>query len=208
MVQGELEDLIGDGQQCALVLLDMTKRAIRSGLFSNTGGSEDAGQLIVSAPTLHLEGGRIQALAADNSQGNAGSLEVRVGRLTLTGGAQISTTTRSKGRGGQLTVTATDAITIVGADSEGNSSALFSNTGGSGDAGQLIVSAPTLHLEGGRIQALAADNSQGNAGSLRGAGGALDPHRRGPDQRRYPGGGTWRAADRHRHRCDHDRWRR
>ena len=137
-----------------------------SGLFSDTGGSGDAGQLIVSAPTLHLEGGRIQAVAEANSQGNAGSLEVRVGRLTLSGGARIDTTTRSKGSGGQLTVTASDAITIVGTDSEGNPSALFSNTGGGGDAGQLIVSAPTLHLEGGRIQALAADNSQGNAGDL------------------------------------------
>ena len=77
-----------------------------------------------------------------------------MGSLTLTEGAQISVATRSMGQGGQLTVAATDAITIVGTES-----GLFSNTGGSGDAGQLMVSAPTLRMEGGRIQALAAENS-------------------------------------------------
>ena len=60
--------------------------------------------------------------------GNAGSLEVQVGGLTLSGGAQLSTRTLGPGRGGDLSVTATDAIVISGRDSQGQPSGLFSDT--------------------------------------------------------------------------------
>ena len=136
-----------------------------SGLSSNTSGSGDTGSLFVSAPTLRMQdGGFIQAGAGSliAGSGNAGSLEVDVGRLTLSGGAQLSS-------GGALRVTATDAITISGRDSQGQPSELSSNTSGSGDTGSLFVSAPTLRMQdGGFIRAGAGSliAGSGNAGSL------------------------------------------
>ena len=65
-------------------------------------------------PTLTMDDGHIQAGTVSGSGGNAGGAEVRVGSLTLTGGAQIDTNTRGSGRGGDLTVSATDAIAIHG----------------------------------------------------------------------------------------------
>ena len=129
-----------------------------SGLFSGTFGRGDAGALFVKAPTLRMEdGGLMQAGGiTDRSlgSGNAGPLEVQVGRLTLSGGAQLSTRTLGPGRGGDLSVTATDAIFISGRDSQGQPSGLFSDTFGSGDAGSLFVKAPTLRMEdGGLMQA-------------------------------------------------------
>ena len=42
------------------------------------------------------------------------SLDVQVGRLMLTGGAQIDSSTRGAGHGGEVTVAAREAITISG----------------------------------------------------------------------------------------------
>jgi large exoprotein involved in heme utilization and adhesion len=98
-----------------------------------------------------MDEGSIQAIAEPDSHGDAGNIEVRVGRLTLTGGAQISSSTISTGRGGDLTVEATESITIAGEDSEGVPSGLFSGALSLGDGGRLVVSAPTLHMEGGQI---------------------------------------------------------
>lgn len=106
-------------------------------------------------------------LAETYGAGNAGSLEVQVGRLTLTGGAQIDSSTFGAGRGGTVTVMASDAITISGRDSEGDPSGLFSSTFGPGDAGRMAISAPLLIIaDSGAIQAAAAPGRQGNAGDI------------------------------------------
>ena len=83
--------------------------------------------MFVSAPTFTMDDGQIQAGTGEGSRGNAGGAEVRVERLTLTGGAQIDTSTRGSGRGGELRVVATEAISVAGRDSQDNPSGLFSN---------------------------------------------------------------------------------
>jgi large exoprotein involved in heme utilization and adhesion len=133
-----------------------------SGLFSGTFGNGSGGRLFVSTPRLTMEGGLIQAGGFSGSLGNAGNFEVQVGRLTLSGGAQLSSSAFGSGRGGALTVAATEAITISGRDSQGTQSGLFSGTFGRGDAGRLCVSAPTLGLEdGGSITASARGDGRG-----------------------------------------------
>src|SRR5262249_15310205 len=128
-----------------------------SGLFSNAFSLGDAGQIVISAPTptLTMDDGLIQALAAAGSRGNAGGIDVRVGQLTLTGGAQLDSSTSGPGQGGRLNVTAMESIVIAGQDKAGNPSALSSNALGqgknAGDAGDLMVSAPALIMQNGRI---------------------------------------------------------
>jgi large exoprotein involved in heme utilization and adhesion len=145
----------------AITIAGRNQRGNTSGLFSNTFGSGDAGRLVVSALTLTMDGGLIQAIG---EIGNASDIEVRVGRLTLTNGAQIDSRTDSVGRGGQLSVMASEAITIAGEDRAGFPSGLFSNTFGSGDAGRLVVSTPLLTMDDGRI--VANTVGSGHAGSL------------------------------------------
>jgi filamentous hemagglutinin family protein len=120
-----------------------------SGLFSETESSGSGGRLFVSAPTLTMEEGRIRTGSIRGGSGNAGDLDVRVGRLTLIGGAQLSSSALGSGRGGAVTVAATEAITISGRDSQGFPSGLFSTAFGSGDAGRLFVSAPSLSMNNG-----------------------------------------------------------
>ena len=105
-------------------------------------------------------------ISSDTSSGGAaGNIALTMGRLTLTDGAQISSSNRGgTGRGGRLTVTATESITLTGQDSEGFKSGLFSNTNGAGDAGGLLVSTPLLSIDGGRI--VTRTLGEGNAGDL------------------------------------------
>jgi filamentous hemagglutinin family protein len=143
----------------SIAIAGRNREGIRSGLFSNTFSNGDAGRVFVSTPLLTMDAGLIQALAERGSQGNAGDLDVLVGRLTLTGGAQISNSPRGVGDGGRVTVAATESIAIAG-----RNSGLFSQADASGDAGNLLISAPTLRMDGGRIEARTL--GEGNAGNI------------------------------------------
>jgi filamentous hemagglutinin family protein len=175
----------GDGQGGALSVTATDSISIsgrdskgsKSGLFSNALGKGDGGKVSVSASTLTMsDRGVIDAHTAGD--GNAGNVDVQVGTLTLTGGAQIQARsgvaefkegvlifsgTGGPGRGGDVTVRATDAISIAGNDSDGNFSGLFSNTVNKGDGGKLSVSAPVLQDEG-RINA--GTFGEGNGGDI------------------------------------------
>jgi large exoprotein involved in heme utilization and adhesion len=72
------------------------------------------------------------------------------------------------GRGGNLTVTATDSIFIAGQSSEGFLSGLFSSAQiGRGNAGNLGISTPLLTLDaGGEIAAETSSSSRGNGGNI------------------------------------------
>jgi hypothetical protein len=88
-------------------------------------------------------------------------------QLTLTGGAQISSSTLGSGRGGTVTVTATDSVVISSRDSDGVRTGLFSRTAGSGDAGKVMLSAPTVQMEeGGLIQASTTGEGRGGDSTL------------------------------------------
>jgi large exoprotein involved in heme utilization and adhesion len=161
----------------AITITGLGSQAPQTGLFSVTDGNGDAGPLFVSAPTLGIAGGRI--LGRTLGGGDAGSIEVRVGRLTLAEGAQIFNGTGNfvsggaigidgPGRGGNLTVVATDSVTIAGSDAAGFASGLFSNAQfGRGRAGNLTVSTPRLEMSaGGFIGVESLRSSRGDAGNL------------------------------------------
>jgi filamentous hemagglutinin family protein len=156
----------GQGGEITIVANDLIAIAGRgrvgpSGVFSNASGSGDGGRIIISTPTLTMDDGLLQTLTMTGSSGNAGIIDVRAGRLTLTGGAQIDSSTQGPGRGGDVSVVATEATSITGV-----SSALRSNTLSSGDAGRVFVSTPLLTMDArGIIQASTLLGS-GNAGSI------------------------------------------
>jgi filamentous hemagglutinin family protein len=142
-------------------------------IASNTLGSGDAGQVVVSAPAVRLENSRIQAIVDERGTGGGGVVEVQAGTLTLTGGARISASSFGAGQPGRVTVTATEAIRIaesseISGRNEGN---------GTGNA-QVVVTAPTVRLEtGAQIRANAGATSKGGdievqVGTLMLTGGA------------------------------------
>ncbi|MBD2181409.1 filamentous hemagglutinin N-terminal domain-containing protein [Planktothrix sp. FACHB-1355] len=95
----------------------------------------------------------------------AGDLTISTRRLTISNGANASTTTFASGRGGSLTVKATDTLTIDGISGLFTPSALTGTTQGSGDAGNVSVTAGTLIIRNGGL--IAADSlGIGSAGNL------------------------------------------
>src|SRR5262249_38496524 len=93
----------------------------------------------------------------------------------LRGGARISSSTFGAGHGGDVTVQASEALTITGRNATGNLvSGLFSATSGSGTAGRVTVSARALSMGDGIIDARALSGSSGDAGSIVFTAGSLN----------------------------------
>jgi filamentous hemagglutinin family protein len=98
-----------------------------------------------------------------NIQGTAGSIRLDTARLNLSGASLINTASRgSTGAAGNITVNATDAVTISDPGSQ-----LFSGSTefSFGDAGHIFVSAPSVIVEnGGAISTITG--LVGNAGTI------------------------------------------
>jgi filamentous hemagglutinin family protein len=158
-----------------------------SGLVANAleDASGSAGRIVVTTPTLQMDDGVIQAMTL--GKGRAGEIQINVGKLTLTGGALISSSSgatslatealpSATGQGGNVVITATDFVTISGRGGDFPSSVL-TETSGSRNAGHITLSTPILTMEDGRIaSATAGDGRAGDVmlhvGRLRLAGGA------------------------------------
>jgi hypothetical protein len=108
----------------AISIAGRNSAGFKSGLFSTAEGSGDAGRMAIFASTLTMDEGLITTVT--EGVGRGGDLEVKVGRLTLTGGAFIDSSTNGPGLGGTVALTATDAVTISGRDSASVPSRLLS----------------------------------------------------------------------------------
>src|SRR5262249_39016215 len=100
--------------------------------------------------------------------GKAGDIRITAGSLTLTPRAQISSATRGTGQGGDIVVTATQGVTIAGADNIDNDldlAGLFADTRGRGNAGRVAIATPAFTLTGFALISPSTFN-EGNAGSV------------------------------------------
>ncbi len=103
------------------------------------------------------------------ASGNGGSVEITTPRLTLESGGQVSVSTFGDGNAGELIVSASDFVQLIGQDTESNNpSGLFSAVqpgSTEGNGGSIIVSTPRLSiLDGAQIITAALGN--GNGGNL------------------------------------------
>ena len=99
----------------------------------------------------------------ENIQGAAGNILVETARLNLSGGSLFNTTSRgSTGAAGNITVNATDLLTISGFGSQLTSQSVESSFG---DAGDISISAPSVVIENnGHITT--STGLVGNAGTI------------------------------------------
>ncbi len=100
--------------------------------------------------------------------GDAGNLRIATEQLIVQDGAQISSSTFDEGQGGRLTVRASDSVQLIGSSAEGTSSGLFAVTkGGSGAAGDLRISTGRLIVrDGAQVSASNFGTGQGRRGNL------------------------------------------
>ena len=106
-----------------------------------------------------------------NGLQNAGDLNISTRRLLVQDGGQVNVDTRGDGQGGNLTVTASESVEIIGISPNGEFSSVLSvatgrgNFEAEGDSGELRIDTERLILrDGGQISATTFGN--GNAGNL------------------------------------------
>ncbi|MDF5707659.1 MAG: filamentous hemagglutinin N-terminal domain-containing protein [Nostoc sp. S4] len=104
-----------------------------SGLFSETYKSQNAGSITINTAKLRIEGG---ARISTSSEGFYDSL--------------VNQFTPAVGKGGKLTVNASESIELIGTSPNGSKvSGLFSGTQGPGDGGNLTVTTGQLIIKNG-----------------------------------------------------------
>jgi filamentous hemagglutinin family protein len=139
---------------------------------SSTFNQGSGGKIIVNASEL-VEATGIAATgnfasglfsAANESTGEGGRVEVTTKRLVLQDGAQISATTFSRGRGGDVVVNASESVEAIGIVPIG-SSGLFAASQSTGEGGRVEINTGKLILQDG-AQVSATAFSQGNGGNV------------------------------------------
>ena len=118
-------------------------------ISSSTFAGADAGRVLVRAAELTLSGrtplGASGIFAtSQGSGGDAGSVRVKAGNVRVLEGAGISTATFGAGRGGDVVVSAS-GLSISGGPA--GSSFIAAETVGSGDAGNVSVTAAWARLD-------------------------------------------------------------
>jgi filamentous hemagglutinin family protein len=154
---------IGKGGNVS-VTADDVKLTGNARIAAITQGSGDAGNVIVTADSLFIDGMDLgvgsTGIVADVEAGcgNGGNVIVQAHDVKLVAGGLISARTLAEGDGGDVDVTA-DSVLIDGGESAVSAVA---EVGSSGNAGNVSVHAHTLKIvEGGAISSSTSGNGNG-----------------------------------------------
>ncbi|MBW4470620.1 MAG: filamentous hemagglutinin N-terminal domain-containing protein [Stenomitos rutilans HA7619-LM2] len=135
-------------------------------LLTTTSSNGRAGDITVKTPNLQLSGANSGLFAGTTSAGDAGNLTIQPRgngqsvQVNLQDGAQISASTASSGRGGQLTIAAPESITLAG-----NGSIIAAGAGGIGAGGNLSLRTGSLNIQD-QAEVTVSSSGTGTAGSL------------------------------------------
>jgi filamentous hemagglutinin family protein len=138
-----------------------------SQIVSRTFGSGDAGELKVTAQDIEAIGksGLFTINAQKDSTGRGGNLTIKSDRLKLADGAQIASSTFGAGDAGELNVTVQD-IEVIGEGASSTSTLSTSaQKGSTGRGGNLTIKSDRLKLADGAVISSGTFGS-GDAGEL------------------------------------------
>jgi filamentous hemagglutinin family protein len=151
---------------------------------TSTSGRGSGGQLTVNASgsvkligsfqfnNRQIPSSLTSSTAAD---GQAGDLMINTRRLIIQDGAKVSTNSAQRivageiklatGQGGNLTVTASDSVELIGIDKNGSPSSLFASTQGAASAGNLKIATGQLIIRDSAEVTVSSEGT-GDAGNL------------------------------------------
>ncbi|GAA6619859.1 hypothetical protein [Scytonema sp. NUACC26] len=142
-------------------------------VLADTSGSGKGGNLTVNASEsvqiigISVDGQSVSDLSTKTrGRGEAGNVRINTPVLLVKDGAQVSAGTLGAGKGGNLTVNAFKEVQLIGTTTNSQiSSGLFSETQGTGNAGDITIATPVLLIrDGARIDA--GTRNSGNGGNL------------------------------------------
>jgi large exoprotein involved in heme utilization and adhesion len=146
-------------------------------LSATTFGQGDAGDITIMArDSVAFDGVSNTGIpsfagseVAAEGIGQGGDIRITTGKLSVTNGAQLSTTTRGKGNAGNIDITARDTVTFDGVGSHGFN---FNSAAGSevaaegiGQGGDIRITTGSLSLTNGGVISTTT-NGQGDAGNV------------------------------------------
>lgn len=133
----------GNSGSAGRITIDATGDiAVRnSSISSSTLSSQEAGQITINGRNITFTEGRLNSNTL--GAGDAGSIQVTGQSIAFNNSLAFSETNAltNAGRGGQINFTATDSITLQ------NRTDFSSSSNGSGDAGQVELTAPSILFE-------------------------------------------------------------
>jgi filamentous hemagglutinin family protein len=138
-----------DGARVGVDLAGAESTILRNGTSVGTfafGGGR-GGDVLLSSGDVQVDGSRVNTFAF--GAGNAGDIFVSAARLAVTGGGNIGSISFGDGASANITLTATESVTIAGRDAVGTPSLINDETFVTGSAGRISVSAPSLIMEDG-----------------------------------------------------------
>ena len=142
---------------------------------------EGGGDIQVRGDLVELIGFPVSLTNQTLGDKDAGELTINARKLSIKDGAQVLSLTRSKGRGGDLTVNASESVELIGrfipAQGRALSSTLSSSASAKGNAGDITINTAKLTVRDGAFISAESggfftdDNSQiipatGNGGNL------------------------------------------
>ena len=152
------------------IRLSGTKGGFVSAIDISNEGKGNAGSLFISSPEIAItDQATIRGMSSGT--GTGADISLQTARLHISTGGDINCSTTSNGNGGNLTIAATESVSISGKQG-GYVSGIYANTFRDGDAGALTISTPSLSIsEGAVINALVFGDGNGanitvNAGTV------------------------------------------
>jgi len=154
-----VEQVIGDGGAGTITIATgspggFVSVAGGSIISSSTTGGGNAGQVVITTPTLTMNNATITT--STSKTGHAGSITAKVGTLTMTNGSEISSssTGTATGNAGSLTIQGlASPATIVSL----TDSSLLTSAAHTGQGGRISVDVANLVLDNARISASVKD---------------------------------------------------
>ncbi|WP_114952824.1 filamentous hemagglutinin N-terminal domain-containing protein [Sphingosinicella terrae] len=163
---GDAGDIIVDAGTLILAGARDEFGVAASRISSSTLTNGEAGDITIRAQRVEV--GDSQIFSQTQGAGNAGTIDIESGDLTLARNGRISTSSAYVcseecgpfGQAGDVRIAASGSL-ILGIDSE-----ISSNTSGFGDAGAIDIEADSLRIDGGRIETQADFGSAGDGGNV------------------------------------------
>ncbi len=136
----------------------------------------DAGRIMINATesvifdgedSLGQDSNAFNLVAGPSAVGNSGGIEVNTRQLSITNGAQLSTSTYGEGNAGGITINASESVLLDGKASSGRLDGLLTRVRviGRGNAGDINIATNSLTISN-EARVSSQTEGQGNAGSV------------------------------------------
>jgi large exoprotein involved in heme utilization and adhesion len=144
-----------------------------AGIYTGTSGASKGGSLIVNASdSVQLIGTSAKSNSTLSSitsgTGEAGEVRINTRQLLISDGASIGASTIGAGNGGSVIIDASDSVQLIGTSTDGQVlSGLTAITSGTGNAGNVTITTPTLLVrDGASISTSSASEATGKGGNV------------------------------------------